>query len=218
MIKVLIVDGQDLVRIGLRTLIQSQPDLAVVGEAADGIAAIEQARRHRPDVILMDIRMAGIDGVEATRRIGADPGLSGSRVMVLGAQEVDDCALQALRNGASAFLTKDSRPAEILRAIRLVAGGEAMLSPSLTRRVLHEFASRPVRVVKPHRRLYLLTGREREVASLVGEGLSNQEIAQRLKMSPATVRTHVSRAMLKLGARDRAQLAVFAYQSGLANP
>ncbi|MET7750946.1 response regulator transcription factor [Micromonospora sp. NPDC005367] len=215
MIKVLIADDQDLVRIGLRALVESEEGLTLVGEAADGLAAVEVARRERPDVVLMDVRMPGVDGIEATRRIVADPELSGIRVIVLTTFELDEYVFDALRHGASGFLTKDTRPAELLRAIRLVAEGEALLSPSVTRRVVQEFATRPSRVPRPHPRLGALTDREREVVGLVGEGLNNEEIAERLVVSPATARTHVSRAMVKLAARDRAQLVVFAYQSGL---
>jgi DNA-binding NarL/FixJ family response regulator len=215
MIKVVIADDQDLVRIGLRTLVDSEEDLAAVGEAADGLGAVAVARAERPDIVLMDVRMPGIDGIEATRRIVADPGLEATRVIVLTTFELDEYVFDALRYGASGFLTKDTKPAELLRAIRLVAGGEALLSPSVTRRVVREFATRPSRVLRPHPQLHALTEREREIVGLVGEGLSNDEIAQRLVVSPATARTHVSRAMIKLGARDRAQLVVFAYQSGL---
>ncbi|GAA0366257.1 MULTISPECIES: response regulator transcription factor [Micromonospora] len=218
MISVLLADDQDLIRIGLRALVESEDDLTVVGEAADGLAVLELARRVRPDVVLMDVRMPGIDGIEATRRIAADPGLGGTRVIVLTTFELDEYVFDALRYGASGFLTKDAPPAELLRAIRLVAEGEALLSPSVTRRVVREFAHRSVRVLRPHPRLDSLTEREREVLGLVGEGLSNGEIAERLVLSPATARTHVSRAMVKLGARDRAQLVVFAYQSGLVAP
>jgi DNA-binding NarL/FixJ family response regulator len=217
MISVLIVDDQDLIRLGLRTLIENEDDLRVAGEAADGLAAIEAAQRLLPDVILMDVRMPGIDGIEATRRIVADAALIDTRVIVLTTFELDEYVFDALRYGASGFLVKDTKPAEVLRAIRLVAEGEALLSPSVTRRVVRELASRPPRVLKPHSELFTLTDREREVMGLVGEGLSNEEIAQRLLVSPATARTHVSRAMIKLGARDRAQLVVFAYQSGLVD-
>jgi DNA-binding NarL/FixJ family response regulator len=217
MIRVLIADDQDLVRLGLRTLVESEDDMAVAGEAADGLAAVEIARRERPDVVLMDIRMPGIDGIEATRRIVADPALEATRVVVLTTFELDEYVFDALRHGASGFLIKDTKPAELLHAIRLVAGGEALLSPSVTRRVVREFATRPSRVPKPHPQLATLTEREKEIVGLVGEGLSNDEIAERLVVSPATARTHVSRSMIKLGARDRAQLVVFAYQSGLVD-
>jgi DNA-binding NarL/FixJ family response regulator len=216
-ISVLIVDDQDLVRLGLRTLVENTDGLSVAGEAADGLAAVAVARETRPDVVLMDIRMPGIDGLEATRRIGADPALAGTRVIVLTTFEVDEYVFDALRYGASGFLLKDTKPADLVNAIRLVAEGEALLSPSVTRRVISEFAARSARTVKPHPQLGTLTERELEVVGLVGEGLTNDEIAGRLVMSPATARTHVSRAMTKLGARDRAQLVVFAYQSGLTS-
>jgi DNA-binding NarL/FixJ family response regulator len=216
-IRVLVADDQDLVRIGLRTLLDSEDGLTVVGEAADGLAAVEQVRALRPDVVLMDVRMPGIDGIEATRRIAADPDLAETRVVVLTTFEVDAYVFDALRHGASGFLTKDTRPADLVRAVHLVAAGEALLSPSVTRKVVREFASRPTRLLKPHPQLDSLTDREREIVGLVGEGLSNDEIAERLVVSPATARTHVSRAMIKLSARDRAQLVVFAYQSGLVD-
>jgi DNA-binding NarL/FixJ family response regulator len=217
MIGVLIADDQDLVRLGLRALIGAEDDLRVVGEAADGLAAVALARELRPEIILMDVRMPGIDGIEATRRLSADPDLAGLRVIVLTTFELDEYVFDALRHGASGFLTKDTKPAEVLQAIRLVAAGEALLSPSVTRRVVREFATRPSRARRPHPRLGTLTDREKEVVGLAGEGLSNDEIAERLVVSPATARTHVSRAMIKLGARDRAQLVVFAYQSGLVD-
>jgi len=201
-VRVVVADDQDLVRLGLRTLLNAEDGVTVVGEAADGLAAVEQTRAHRPDVVLMDVRMPGIDGIEATRRIVADPSLAGTRVVVLTTFEVDAYVFDALRHGASGFLTKDTKPAELVRAIRLV---------------VREFASRPSRVLKPHPQLATLTDREREIVGLVGEGLSNEEIAARLVVSPATARTHVSRAMIKLAARDRAQLVVFAYQSGLVD-
>lgn len=217
MITVLIVDDQDLVRIGLRTLIDSEDDLTCVGEAADGLAAVAAAREHRPDVVLMDVRMAGVDGLEATRRITADPDLPDTKVIVLTTFEIDEYVFAALRGGASGFLLKDTKPVELLRAIRLVAGGEALLAPSATRQLVREFVSMAPRSRRPHPQLHTLTEREREVLGLVAEGLNNEEIAERLVVSPATARTHVSRAMIKLGARDRAQLVVFAYQSGLAD-
>ena len=216
-VRVLIADDQDLVRIGLRTLLTGEDGVSVAAEAADGLAAVALAREHRPDVVLMDVRMPGIDGIEATRRIAADPALGGTRVIVLTTFEVDAYVFDALRHGASGFLTKDTRPAELVRAIRVVAAGEALLSPSVTRKVVREFATRPSRVLHPHPQLAALTDRERQIVGLVGEGLSNEEIAARLSVSPATARTHVSRAMVKLAARDRAQLVVFAYRSGLVD-
>jgi DNA-binding NarL/FixJ family response regulator len=216
-IRVLIADDQDLVRLGLRVLLESEDDMTVAGEAADGLATVELALRTRPAVILMDVRMPGIDGIEATRRLAAEESMRDTRVIVLTTFELDQYVFEALRHGASGFLTKDTKPAELLRAIRLVAAGEALLSPSVTRRVVREFAARPARVRRPHPRLATLTDREREVVGLVGEGLSNDDIAVRLVVSPATARTHVSRAMIKLSARDRAQLVVFAYQSGLVD-
>jgi DNA-binding NarL/FixJ family response regulator len=216
MIRVLLADDQELVRVGLRTLLDSEDDLTVVGDAADGLRAVELARRLRPDVVLMDVRMPGVDGIEATRRIVGDPTLAGTRIVVLTTFEIDEYVFEALRVGASGFLIKDTKPAELVRAVRLVAAGDALLSPSVTRRVLGELASRPGRTVRPHPQVELLTDREREVVALAAEGLSNEEIAGRLTISPATARTHVSRAILKLGARDRAQLVAFAYRSGLA--
>ncbi len=193
MIDVLVVDDQDLVRLGLRTLVESEGDLAFAGEAADGLAAVAAVREHRPDVVLMDIRMPGVDGLEATRRIAADPELNGSKVIVLTTFELDEYVFDALRYGASGFLLKDTSPAELLQAIRLVAEGAALLSPSVTRRVIREFASQPAKRLKPHPQLGTLTPREREIVTLVAEGLTNDEIADRLVVSPATARTHVSR-------------------------
>jgi DNA-binding NarL/FixJ family response regulator len=216
-IGVLIADDQDLVRIGLKALVEAEDDMRVVGEAADGLATVALARQTHPEIVLMDVRMPGIDGIEATRRLAADATMSGTRVIVLTTFELDQYVFDALRYGASGFLTKDTKPAELLRAIRLVAAGEALLSPSVTRRVVREFAARPARTTRPHPQLDTLTEREKEIVGLVGEGLSNDDIAERLVVSPATARTHVSRAMIKLGARDRAQLVVFAYQSGLVD-
>jgi DNA-binding NarL/FixJ family response regulator len=217
MITVLLVDDQDVVRIGLRTLIDNEDDLSCVGEAADGLAAISATKQHRPDIILMDIRMPGVDGLTATQRITADPTMEHTRVIVLTTFELDEYVFDALRYGASGFLLKDTKPAELLHAIRLVADGGALLSPSVTRKLMREFVSLSPRSTTPHPYLHTLTDREREIVGLVAEGLSNNEIAERLVVSPATARTHVSRAMIKLGARDRAQLVVFAYQSGLAD-
>ncbi len=216
MISVLLVDDQDLVRIGLRTLVENEADLIVAGEAADGIAAVQAAREHRPDVALMDIRMPGIDGMEATRRIVADPSLAETKILVLTTFERDEYVFEALRAGASGFLLKNTPPAELVAAVRTVADGGALLSPSVTRTLIQEFTQVAPRTLSPHPQLGALTEREREVVALVAQGLTNQEIAERLVLSPATARTHVSRAMVKLGARDRAQLVVFAYQSGLA--
>lgn len=216
MIKVLVVDDQDVVRLGLRTLFENEDGFVFAGEAGDGLGAITAAKEHRPDVILMDIRMPGVDGLEATRRILADPDLENTKVIVLTTFEHDQYVFDALRYGASGFLLKDTSPVELLQAIRLVADGGALLSPSVTRTLVREFVTKSPRSAIPHPNLHLLTEREREVVSLVAEGLTNDEIAGRLVVSPATSRTHVSRAMTKLGARDRAQLVVFAYQSGLA--
>jgi DNA-binding NarL/FixJ family response regulator len=217
MITVLIVDDQELVRLGLRTLIENEDEMACAGEAADGLAAVTAAQREGPDVILMDIRMPGIDGLTATKRITADPALAGTKVIVLTTFEHDEYVFDALRHGASGFLLKDTKPAELLHAIRSVVAGGALMSPSVTRKVVREFVAKSPRPARPHPSLHTLTDRERELVVLVAEGLSNDAIAERLIISPATVRTHVSRAMIKLGARDRAQLVVFAYQSGLAD-
>jgi len=217
MIRILVVDDQDLVRLGLRTLIENEDGMSCAGEAADGLAAVTVAQRERPDVILMDIRMPGVDGLTATQRITADPALAATKVIVLTTFEYDQYVFDALRHGASGFLLKDTKPAELLTAIRAVVGGGALMSPSVTRKVIREFVASSPRPSRPHPALGTLTDREREIVALVAEGLSNDEIAQRLVISPATARTHVSRAMVKLAARDRAQLVVFAYQSGLAD-
>jgi DNA-binding NarL/FixJ family response regulator len=216
MIRVLVVDDQDLVRVGLRTLIGSAEGMELVGEAADGLAAVARARELKPDVVLMDIRMPGVDGLEATRRIVGDPSLAATRVIVLTTFELDDYVFEALRIVASGFLLKDTRPAQLLAGIRDAVDGGALLSPSVTRTVVAEFVSGAPTTRTPHPHLHLLNQREREVVALVAEGLSNEEIAGTFVVSPATARTHVSRAMTKLGARDRAQLVVFAHQSGLA--
>lgn len=215
MIAVGIADDQALVRAGFAALIDATEDLRMVGEARDGEEAVELARRARPDVLLMDIRMPGVDGLEATRRIAADPALEGVRVVVLTTYELDEHVFAALRAGASGFLTKDVEPDVLRDAVRTVAQGHALLSPSVTRRVVDAFATRGAPTVDPSL-VADLSPREREVLALVAEGLSNQEIAERLYMSPLTAKTHVSRIMQKLGARDRAQLVVIAFQSGLA--
>jgi DNA-binding NarL/FixJ family response regulator len=222
LIRVALVDDQGLVRAGFRALLDDADDIEVVGEAGDGAAAVDLARSARPDVVLMDIRMPVLDGLEATRRIVADELLAGVRVLVLTTFELDEYVFEALAAGASGFLLKNTDPVELLRAIRVVAEGEALLAPSVTRRLIAEFADRrarrPQADSEPPVDLAALTEREREVMALVGAGLSNEEIAGRLVVSPATARTHVSRAMVKLGARDRAQLVVFAYESGLVTP
>jgi DNA-binding NarL/FixJ family response regulator len=215
MITVLIVDDQDLVRLGLRTLIDNEDDLTCVGEASDGLAAVAAVTQARPDVVLMDIRMPGIDGLAATRRITADPDLAATRIIVLTTFEHDRYVFDALRHGASGFLLKDTTPTDLLRAIRTVADGGALMSPSVTRTLIREFVTLTPRATTPHPQLRTLTDREREILVLAAEGLANDGIADRLGISVATARTHVSRAMVKLGARDRAQLVVFAYQSGL---
>ncbi len=217
-VRVVIVDDQALVRAGLRSLVEQEPDLVVVGEAADGLAALEVVRGARPDVVLMDIRMPGMDGLEATRRIVADPQLADARVLVLTTFELDEYVFGALRAGAGGFVVKDAEPAELVQAIRVVAAGDALLSPSVTRRIVEAFAERPAPSGPPASALAELTEREREVVALVGHGLSNDQIAERLVISVATARTHVSRSMLKVGARDRAQLVVFAYESRLVAP
>ena len=218
MIRVLLADDQALVRAGFRVLIESAPDVEVAGEAANGEDAVALARHGRPDVVLMDIRMPVLDGIEATRRIAADPELASCRVLVLTTYEADEYVFEALRAGASGFVLKDIEPADLLQAIRVVAGGEALLSPSVTRRIIATFAGRPSQRRVSDRELGALTDREREVLALVGRGRTNDEIAAELFVSPATVKTHVGRVMSKLYARDRAQLVVAAYESGLVVP
>lgn len=216
MIRVLIADDQDLVRMGLRALLDAEEGVELVGEASDGLAAVSTAIEVRPDVVLMDIRMPGIDGLEATRRIVQDAELAETRVIVLTAFEHDEYVFEALRIGASGFMLKDSPPTSLLAALRTVAAGGALLAPSVTRTLIAKFVSTSPRSHITHPQLDELTEREREIVTLVAQGLNNQEIAERLVISPATARTHVSRAMIKLSARDRAQLVVFAFQSGLA--
>jgi DNA-binding NarL/FixJ family response regulator len=217
MIRVLLADDQALVRGGFRALLDARDDIEVVGEAADGHEALALARRTLPDVILMDIRMPGLDGLEATRQIAADPHLAAVRIVILTTFELDEYLFDALRFGASGFLVKDTEPADLVTAVRVVAAGDGLLSPRLTRRLIAEFAAR-AKQPKPAYQLDVLTERERQVMALVAGGLTNHEIADRLVMSPATARTHVSRAMTKLDARDRTQLAVFAYETGLVRP
>ncbi|WP_432987694.1 response regulator [Dactylosporangium sp. CA-233914] len=217
MIKVLLADDQALVRAGFRALLDAQSDIEVVGEAADGAEAARLAARTRPDVILMDIRMPVLDGLEATRLIAADPALADVRIVILTTFDLDEYVFEALRVGASGFLVKDTEPVDLLRGVRAVAAGDALLSPGVTRRLIEEFASRSRAPLAPMS-LDTLTDREREVMALVGAGLSNEDIAAKLFVSPATAKTHVSRAMIKLGARDRAQLVVFAYEAGLVRP
>jgi DNA-binding NarL/FixJ family response regulator len=217
-IKVLLADDQELVRAGFKVLLDTEDDITVVGEAADGAQAVAMARATRPEVVLMDIRMPVLDGLQATREIAATRGLEGVRVLILTTYDTDAYVFEALQAGASGFLLKDSGPAELLHAIRVVAAGEALLAPRITRRLISQFTATRMAHEVAEDRLAVLTRREREVLALVGEGLSNQEIAARLVLSPATARTHVSRAMVKLGARDRAQMVVVAYQAGLVSP
>ncbi|MGZ9928988.1 response regulator [Streptomyces sp. NC-S4] len=217
MIRVLLADDQLLVRAGFRALLDAQPDIEVAGEAADGEEAVRLVRELRPDVVLMDIRMPVLDGLAATRRIGEDGSLAAVRVVMLTTFELDEYVFEAIRAGASGFLVKDTEPEELLRAVRAVVAGDALLSPGVTRRLIAEFAARSKRPATAAG-LGRLTDREREVMALVGMGLSNEEIARRLVVSPLTAKTHVSRAMVKLGARDRAQLVVLAYESGLVRP
>jgi DNA-binding NarL/FixJ family response regulator len=218
-IRVVLADDQILVRSGFRALLDAEDDITVVGEAGDGAEALDVCRRLQPDLVLMDIRMPGVDGLTATRRIADDRGLDGVRVLILTTFEIDEYVYEALRAGASGFLVKHTEPAELIRAVRVVASGDSLLSPGATRRLIAAFVDSgggAAPVPKPPREVNELTAREREVVALVADGLSNEEIAQRWVVSNATVRTHVSRAMTKLRARDRAQLVVFAYRYGLA--
>jgi DNA-binding NarL/FixJ family response regulator len=226
-IRVLLADDQALIRAGFRVLLEAAGDVEVIGEAVNGEQAVDLARAESPDVILMDIRMPEVDGLEATRRIAADGALTEVKVVILTTFETDDYVYQALRAGASGFLVKDAEPEDLIRAVRVVARGEALLSPSVTRRLIATFASRGPRGMgqregasrpRPGYDISRITEREREVLSLVAEGLSNEEIATRLYLSPLTTKTHVSHIMTKLNARDRAQLVVIAYESGLVVP
>jgi DNA-binding NarL/FixJ family response regulator len=217
-IRVLLADDQTLVRSGFRALLERADEFEVVAEATDGAEAVEFARATRPDVVLMDIRMPGVDGLEATRRITGDGSLAGVRVIMLTTFELDEYVFEALHAGASGFLLKDVEPEELRSAVRVVAQGDALLSPRITRRLIREYISQPGRHRPPPGALDDLTEREREVMTLVAQGLSNQEIAERLVISPATAKTHVSRTMMKLHAHDRAQLVVLAYETGLLRP
>ena len=214
MIRVVIADDQQLIRAGFRALLESEPDFDVVAEAATGAEAVDQVTRHRPDVVLMDIRMPGGDGLWATERIAADAALAGTRIVIVTTFELDDYVAQAIRAGASGFLVKDTEPTELIRAVRVAAAGDALLSPGVTRRLLERLES-GLRAPQGHTSLEPLTAREREVLGLVGRGLTNTEIAVRLFLSPLTAKTHVSRIMSKLGARDRVQLVIIAYEEGL---
>ncbi|MET8423019.1 response regulator transcription factor [Nocardia sp. NPDC004860] len=215
-IRVVIADDQALVRAGFVALLGAQEDIEVVGEADNGAQALDLARELVPDVVLMDIRMPVLDGLAATRAIAADPVLAAVRVVVLTTFELDEYVFEAMRSGATGFLVKHTEPADLVKAVRVVAGGDALLSPSITRRLVAEFAAHAKPA--PAAEFSALTDREREVMTLVAEGLTNAEIADRLYMSPATARTHVSRILVKLGARDRTQLVVMAYESGLVRP
>jgi DNA-binding NarL/FixJ family response regulator len=217
-IRVAFADDQAVVRAGFRVLLDAEPGIEVVGEATNGHEAVELTRAQRPQVVLMDIRMPELSGIEATREIAADPALDDVRVLILTTFELDEYIVDALRAGASGFLVKDIEPVELVRAIEVVAAGDSLLSPSVTRRLIAEFVNRSGPSVTPSPALDFLTDREREVLALVGRGLSNDEIGAQLFISVATARTHVSRAMTKLHARDRAQLVVAAYESGLVTP
>jgi DNA-binding NarL/FixJ family response regulator len=215
--RVALADDQELVRAGFAALLDAEDDIDVVGEAADGEQAVQLAASCTPDVLLMDIRMPRLDGIEATRRIAANPRLAAVHVVILTTFELDEYVFEALRAGAAGFLVKDTDAAELIRAVRVVASGEALLSPSVTRRLIAEFASR-TREASSLPGVGDLTPREREVVALIASGLSNQEIARKIYVSQSTVKTHAARAMTKLAARDRAQLVVFAYQAGLVRP
>jgi DNA-binding NarL/FixJ family response regulator len=216
-IRVMLVDDQKLVRAGFRSILDGEDDITVVAEAGDGAEAVRVAASTRPDVVLMDIRMPVLDGLEATRRIVADKRLSDVKVVILTTFDLDDYVYAALRSGASGFLVKDTDPIELIHGVRVTARGDALLAPSVTRRLIAEFATR-IKIPPPAHDLDALTDREREVMTLVAAGLSNDEIATRLVVSHATAKTHVSRVLTKLGARDRAQLVVLAYESGMVRP
>ncbi|MEV6905441.1 response regulator transcription factor [Amycolatopsis sp. NPDC051071] len=217
-IRVVLADDQALVRAGFRVLLETEDGFEVCGEAGDGEQAVAAAAEHKPDIVVMDIRMPGVDGLEATRRITANPELAGVKVLVLTTFDVDEYVYEALRAGASGFLLKDTEPVELLRALKVVAAGEALLAPTVTRRLIAEFVERPENRRIDVSAVRQITDREREVLGLVAGGMSNDEIAAHLVISTATARTHVSRIMTKIGARDRAQLVVLAYESGLVSP
>ena len=216
-IKVLLADDEGLVRSGFKVLLDLEDDITVVGEATNGAEAVERARAARPDIVLMDIRMPKLDGIEATNQIAKTHGLQHVRILILTTYDTDAYVFKALQAGASGFLLKDAGPAELLHAIRVVAAGDALLAPRITRRLIAQFTAQRMVAQAGVNRLAVLTAREREVLVLVGQGLSNDEIGAKLFLSPATARTHVSHAMVKLGARDRAQLVVIAYQTGLVS-
>jgi DNA-binding NarL/FixJ family response regulator len=217
-VRVAVADDQPLVLEGFATIVSRAPDLVLVGQASDGEAAVQLARNARPEVFLMDVRMPALDGIEATRRITADPYTTGVRVLILTTFDLDEYVFSALRAGASGFLLKDVGPEALIEGIRVVAAGDALLAPRITRRLIEQYSRRPEGVPLDERALAVLTERERQVLTLVGKGLSNQDIAERLFMSPATAKTHVVRTMSKLHARDRAQLVVIAYETGLVSP
>ncbi|MEU8167093.1 response regulator transcription factor [Micromonospora sp. NPDC049004] len=217
MIRVLLADDQALMRAGFRALLEAEDDLEVVGEATDGTSAVHLARRLRPDVVLMDVQMPGLDGIEATRRIAVDPDLAAIRILILTNYGLDSYVFAALRAGASGFLLKDADPADLLQAVAVVARGDALLAPTVTRTLISEFVAGPPPAV-PGAGRDVLTAREQEVVELVARGMTNDEIAVRMVISPLTAKTHVNRAMTKLHCRDRAQLVVWAYESGLITP
>jgi DNA-binding NarL/FixJ family response regulator len=216
-LRVVVADDQHLVRTGFRLILEAEPDMTVVGEAADGAEAVALCRRHQPDIVLMDVRMPTMDGIEATRRLAGPEVAHPVRVLMLTTFDLDDYVYAALRNGASGFLLKDTPAEELVRAVRLVVSGEALLAPSVTRRLIAELAQSPRRPTPPPA-LGLLTSREREVLTLMARGLSNAEIAQELVLGETTVKTHVGRVLTKLGLRDRVQAVVLAYESGLVTP